>query len=45
MTDKRIPAKFYRNENGKEPVRDWLKDLDKEERRLIGVDIKTVEYG
>lgn len=45
MTDKRIPAKFYRNENGKEPVRDWLKDLDQEERRLIGSDIKTVEFG
>lgn len=45
MIDKRIPAKFYRNENGKEPVRDWLKDLDQEERRLIGSDIKTVEFG
>ncbi len=28
-----------------EPVRDWLKDLDHEERRLIGSDIKTVEFG
>ncbi|MFB2767728.1 type II toxin-antitoxin system RelE/ParE family toxin [Pelatocladus sp. BLCC-F211] len=45
MTDKRIPARFYQNENGKEPVRDWLKDLDQEERRLIGTDIKTVEFG
>ncbi|MBD2605852.1 type II toxin-antitoxin system RelE/ParE family toxin [Scytonema hofmannii FACHB-248] len=45
MTEKRIPAKFYQNENGKEPVRDWLKNLDREERRLIGTDIKTVEFG
>jgi len=45
MTEKRIPARFYQNENGKEPVRDWLKDLDQEERRLIGTDIKTVEFG
>ncbi|MDJ0676903.1 MAG: type II toxin-antitoxin system RelE/ParE family toxin [Calothrix sp. MO_167.B42] len=45
MTQKRIPARFYQNENGKEPVRDWLKDLDQEERRLIGTDIKTVEFG
>ncbi|MCV3214359.1 type II toxin-antitoxin system RelE/ParE family toxin [Plectonema radiosum NIES-515] len=45
MTEKRIPAKFYQNENGKEPVRDWLKNLDREERRLIGADIKTVEFG
>lgn len=45
MTEKRIPAKFYQNENGKEPVRDWLKDLDREQRKLIGADIKTVEFG
>jgi hypothetical protein len=44
-TSKRIPARFYKNELGKEPVRDWLKDLPKEDRTLIGVDIKTIEYG
>lgn len=42
---KRIPARFYRNENGSEPVREWLRALDKAERILIGTDIKTVEYG
>ena len=45
MTEKRIPAIFYRNEVGTEPVRDWLKALDKKERYLIGTDIKTVEFG
>lgn len=45
MTDKRLPASFYQNENGAEPVRNWLKSLDVEDRRLIGKDIKTVEYG
>ncbi|MEH1905268.1 MAG: type II toxin-antitoxin system RelE/ParE family toxin [Nostoc sp.] len=45
MEEKRIPAQFYQNENGTEPVRDWLKDLDKEDRKLIGADIKTVEIG
>ncbi|QSV55829.1 MAG: type II toxin-antitoxin system RelE/ParE family toxin [Dolichospermum sp. UKL201] len=45
MTDKRVPAEFYRNENGTEPVRDWLKSLSKEERFLIGAGIKTVEFG
>ena len=39
MTEKRIPARFYQNENGNEPVRNWLKDLEKEERRLIGIDM------
>ena len=45
MTEKRLPASFYKNENGTEPVRDWLKGLEPEERLLIGTDIKTVEYG
>lgn len=45
MTEKRIPATFYRTEAGNEPVRDWLKALDQEERFLIGTDIKTVEFG
>jgi len=45
MTEKRIPATFYQTEAGNEPVRDWLKALDPEERFLIGTDIKTVEFG
>ena len=42
---KRIPAVFYRNDNGKEPVRDWLQELEAEDRRKLGKDIATVEYG
>lgn len=45
MTEKRVLARFYQNEAGQEPVRDWLKSLGKNERYLIGTDIKTVEYG
>jgi phage-related protein len=45
MNEKILPARFYRNSSGKEPVRDWLKDLDKEDRLVIGADIKTVEFG
>ena len=45
MKDKRIPATFYQTEAGTEPVRDWLKALDKEDRFLLGTDIKTVEFG
>ncbi len=26
-------------------MRDWLKNLEKEDRRLIGEDIKTVQFG
>jgi phage-related protein len=36
---------FYRSNNGTEPVRDWLKSLNVNERRTIGTDIKTVQYG
>lgn len=42
---KRLQAVFYRTESGAEPVRDWLKALDKNDRFEIGTDIKTVEYG
>jgi phage-related protein len=43
---KRIPAIFYRTELGREPVREWLKSLPyDEDRKRIGADIKTVEFG
>ena len=45
MENKRVPARFYRTEAGNEPVREWLKQLTPAERKVIGIDIKTVEYG
>lgn len=45
MTRKRMPARFYCNINGIEPVREWLLSIDKQDRALIGQEIKTVEYG
>jgi phage-related protein len=43
---KRLQAIFYRTEAGGEPVREWLKGLpSREDRRLIGYDIETVEFG
>lgn len=42
---KKTPAFFYQTASGVEPVRDWLLTLDAEDRRAIGVDIATVEYG
>ena len=42
---KRLPARFFESRNGTAPVRDWLKSLSAEDRRLIGEDIKTVELG
>jgi phage-related protein len=42
---KKVPAIFYRTEAGGEPVREWLKNLPLEDRKRIGEDIKTVEFG
>jgi phage-related protein len=42
---KRVPAIFFRTEASGEPVRDWLKELSPEDRKRIGEDIKTVEFG
>src|SRR5208283_1773289 len=43
---KRAPVIFFRTEASGEPVRDWLKSLPSpEDRKLIGEDIKTVEFG
>lgn len=41
---KRLPAKFFRSANGSEPVKVWLKTLDREDCRIIGSDIKDVEF-
>ena len=36
---------FYRSEAGNEPVREWLKDLPRDDKRQIGEDIKTAQLG
>ena len=41
---KRLPARFYRSDNGREPVREWLKSLDLADRKVVGEDIKDVEF-
>lgn len=42
---KKIAARFYESLSGAEPVREFIKGLSAEERRIIGNDIATVEYG
>jgi phage-related protein len=41
----RLKVVFYRSERGNEPVREWLKSLSPDEKRIIGEDIKTVQFG
>jgi phage-related protein len=42
---KPLSVKFYRNLAGHEPVREWLRSLGREEKKSIGEDVKTVQYG
>ncbi len=39
-----LPVVFFRNSAGKEPVREWLKTLNVEERRIIGEDLLVVQF-
>ena len=41
----RLKVVFYKSQNGKEPVRDWLKFLPIQDKKAIGGDIKTVQFG
>lgn len=36
---------FFRSGAGGEPVRDWLLGLKREDRKAVGMDIKTAQYG
>jgi phage-related protein len=40
-----ITVKFFKSDSGKEPVREWLLTFSKEDKKIIGADIKTVEFG
>lgn len=42
---KKLPAAFYATANGSEPVREWLLGLEEADRRVIGQNIATAEYG
>lgn len=40
-----LEVRFFRTVTGNEPVREWLKSLTREDRRRIGEDIKTAQFG
>jgi len=42
---KRIEAEFYQTKARAQPVRDFLRDLTKAQKKAIGTDIRTLEYG
>ena len=41
---KRLPAAFFVLPSSREPVREWLKNLPASDRKVIGEDIKDVEF-
>ena len=41
----RLTVRFFRETTGAEPVRAWLKALPDQDKREIGSDIKTVQFG
>jgi len=45
MSPIKLKVKSYKTESGSEPVREWLKQLDVMDKKLIGADIKTVQFG
>lgn len=41
----KLPVRFFRTDAGNEPVREWLKSLSSDDRKVIGDDIRTVQFG
>lgn len=41
----KLEARFFRTDAGREPVREWLRSLPVEDRKTIGDDIRTVQFG
>lgn len=40
-----MPVRFYRTGTGREPAREWLLSLRREDKKAIGEDVKTVQFG
>ena len=40
-----VPVRFYRSSTGREPVLEWLRGLDRADRRAIGLDLMRVQFG
>jgi phage-related protein len=43
--NKKLPARFYINAAGRNPVRDWILAMSEADRHVIGKDIQKVEFG
>jgi phage-related protein len=41
---RKVPVVFYRTPAGAEIVRDWLRDLNDEDRNIVGQDLMRVQF-
>jgi hypothetical protein len=41
----KLAVRFFRTEQGNEPVREWLKELPAADRKAIGDEVRAVQYG
>jgi len=44
-TLKPIPFRFWKSTTGREPVREWLNGLPREDQKTVGRDIAKVQFG
>lgn len=44
MSLKRVEAVFYRTESGSDLVREWIKALPREDRKVIGDGLRSLEF-
>lgn len=42
---KKLRARFYASSMGRKPVREWILELDKDDRIVVGKDMQKVEFG
>lgn len=40
-----LPLQFWRSDSGREPTRDWFRELPHLDRAVLGHDLKRVQYG
>jgi len=38
-------VRFYRTDTGREPALEWLRSLEREDRRTVGLDLMRVQLG
>lgn len=44
-SQKPIPLRFWRSATDREPVREWLNELPREDQRILGRDMAKVQFG